>query len=147
MYVHGVGLLLVAYATFMLWRPRIVVRRQHPLFDATAGLLGGITGGAVAFPGAFVTIWCGLKGWTKERQRALYQPFILTTQVAALLLLMLAHPVAGERLSVGVESLLFMPPMLLGTSLGLTLFRRLSDGHFGVIVNVLLIASGLSLLF
>jgi uncharacterized protein len=147
MYVHGVGLLLVAYATFMLWRPRIVVRRQHPLFDATAGLLGGITGGAVAFPGAFVTIWCGLKGWTKERQRALYQPFILITQVAALLLLMLAHPVAGERLSVGVESLLFMPPMLLGTSLGLTLFRRLSDGHFGVIVNVLLIASGLSLLF
>ena len=70
-YVHGVGLLLVAYASFMLLRPRIVVRRQHPLFDATAGLLGGITGGAVAFPGAFVTIWCGLKGWTKERQRAL----------------------------------------------------------------------------
>jgi uncharacterized membrane protein YfcA len=147
MYVHGVGLLLVAYATFMLWRPRIVVRRQHPLFDATAGLLGGITGGAVAFPGAFVTIWCGLKGWTKERQRALYQPFILLTQVAALLLIVLAHPATGERLSVGVESLLFMPPMLLGTSLGLTLFRRLSDGHFGMIVNLMLIASGLSLLF
>jgi hypothetical protein len=35
---------------------------------------------------------------------------------------------AGPRLgAVCVESLLFMPPMLLGTSLGLTLFRRLSD--------------------
>lgn len=146
-YVHGVGFLLVAYASFMLLRPRIVVRRQHPLFDASAGFLGGITGGAAAFPGAFVTIWCGLKGWTKERQRALYQPFILITQVAALLLLVLAHPATGERLSVGLESLVFMPPMLLGTSIGLTLFRRLSDGRFGVIVNVLLIASGLSLLF
>ena len=40
-----------------------------------------------------------------------------------------------------------MPPVLLGTSLGLTLFRRLSDGHFKMIVNLLLIASGLSLLF
>jgi hypothetical protein len=37
--------------------------------------------------------------------------------------------------------------VLLGTSIGLTLFRRLADGHFGMIVNVLLIASGLSLLF
>jgi hypothetical protein len=58
---------------------------------------------AVAFPGAFVTIWCGLKGWSKERQRALYQPFILLTQVAALLLIVLAHPATGDRLSVSVE--------------------------------------------
>jgi uncharacterized protein len=71
LYVYGVGLLLVAYACFMLLRPGVVVWRQHPLLDATAGLLGGITGSAVAFPGAFVTIWCALKGWTKERQRAL----------------------------------------------------------------------------
>jgi uncharacterized protein len=147
LYSHGVGLLLVAYASFMLFRPKIAVRRQHPLFDASAGFLGGITGGAAAFPGAFVTIWCGLKGWTKERQRALYQPFILITQVAALLLLVLVHPATSERVSIGLESLVFTPPMLLGTSIGLTLFRRLSDGHFGVIVNVLLIGSGLSLLF
>ena len=147
LYVHGVGLLLVAYAGFMLLRPRITVRRQHPLLDAAAGLLGGITGGAAAFPGAFVTIWCGLKGWSKERQRALYQPFILLTQVAALLLIVVTHPATGEGLAITIDSLVFMPPMLLGTSLGLTLFRRLSDGHFGVVVNLLLIASGLSLLF
>ena len=147
LYVHGVGFLLVAYACFMLFRPKIVVRRQHLLCDVAAGLLGGITGGAAAFPGAFVTIWCGLKGWTKERQRALYQPFILVTQIAALALIVVAHPATGERLSVSLQSLVFMPPMLLGTSLGLALFRHLSDGHFSMIVNLLLIASGLSLLF
>ena len=145
-YVHGVGLLLVVYAGLMLFRPTIVVPRQHPLFDAAAGLLGGITGGAVAFPGAFVTIWCGLKGWTKERQRALYQPFILITQVAGLLLLVLVHPATGERLSISIESLVFLPPMLLGTSLGLALYRHLSDRHFAKVVYVLLILSGLSLL-
>ena len=145
LYVHGVGLLLVAYASFMLLRPKIVVRRQHLLLDAAAGFLGGITGGAAAFPGAFVTIWCGLKGWSKERQRALYQPFILLAQIAALLLIVAIHPTTGEGLSVTVESLVFMPPMLLGTSLGLALFRH-RDGHFRTVVNLLLIGSGLSLL-
>jgi len=140
------AVLLIVYAGFMLLRPSIVVSRQHPFFDAAAGLLGGITGGAVAFPGAFVTIWCGLKDWTKERQRALYQPFILITQIAALLLLVLVHPATGERLSISIESLVFLPSMLLGTSLGLTLFKHLSDRHFAKVVNVLLIMSGLSLL-
>ena len=33
---------------------------------------------------AFVTIWCGFKGWTKERQRGIYQPFILIVQLVAI---------------------------------------------------------------
>ncbi len=37
-----------------------------------------ITGGLAGFPGAFVTIWCGLKGWDKAHQRGVYQPFILS---------------------------------------------------------------------
>ena len=40
----------------MIFRRPIVVRRQHALFDAVAGFLGGVTGGAAAFLGAFVTI-------------------------------------------------------------------------------------------
>ena len=63
------------------------MRRQHALFDGVAGFLGGVTGGAAAFPGAFVTIWCGFKGFSKERQRGIYQPFILIVQVAAVAVL------------------------------------------------------------
>ena len=87
LYVHVIGGLLVLYATFMIFRRPVVVQRQHALWDGLAGFLGGVTGGAVAFPGAFVTIWCGFKGWTKERQRGVYQPFILIVQLAALVLL------------------------------------------------------------
>jgi hypothetical protein len=45
-----------------------------------AGALSGFVarnGGLAEFPGAFVTIWCGLNGWDKARQRGVYQPFIL----------------------------------------------------------------------
>jgi uncharacterized membrane protein YfcA len=84
LYVHIIGALLVLYAAFMIFRRPLVVRRQHALFDGMAGFLGGITGGAAAFPGAFVTIWCGFKGLSKERQRGIYQPFILIVQLAAL---------------------------------------------------------------
>ena len=40
LYVHAVGGLLVLYATFMLFRPPVVVRRQHVLWDGLAGFLG-----------------------------------------------------------------------------------------------------------
>lgn len=145
-YAHGVGLLLVSYAGFMLLRPATVVPWRHPGFDALAGFLGGITGGAAAFPGAFVTIWCGLKGWTKDRQRAVYQPFILITQVAGFLLLLMVHPASGQRLSIGLESVASLPAMLLGTTAGLALYRRLGDRPFATAVNLLLFLSGLSLL-
>jgi uncharacterized membrane protein YfcA len=91
LYVHIIGALLVLYAAFMIFRRPFVVRRQHALFDGMAGFLGGVTGGAAAFPGAFVTIWCGFKGLSKERQRGIYQPFILIVQLAALAILALSN--------------------------------------------------------
>ncbi len=98
LYVHIIGALLVLYAAFMIFRRPLVVRRQHALFDGMAGFLGGVTGGAAAFPGAFVTIWCGFKGLSKERQRGLYQPFILIVQLAALAVLALSIQLRGNRL-------------------------------------------------
>lgn len=47
-------------------------------------MLGGITGGAIAFPGVAPTIWCGLRGLPKDVQRGVVQPFILAIQVATL---------------------------------------------------------------
>src|SRR5260370_41751711 len=97
LYFHIIGALLVLYAAFMIFRRPIVLRRQHALFDGLAGFLGGVTGGAAAFPGAFVTIWCGFKGLSKERQRGIYQPFILIVQLAALAVLALSSLGARGR--------------------------------------------------
>jgi uncharacterized membrane protein YfcA len=61
-YRNVIGGLLIAYGARVLLRWPTRPFRTGPLADACAGFLGGITGGLAGFPGAFVTIWCGLKG-------------------------------------------------------------------------------------
>jgi uncharacterized membrane protein YfcA len=142
-YTHALGVLLVVYGCYMLVRKPLVIRRQKMAFDILAGVLGGITGGATGFPGAFVTIWCGFKGWSKERQRAMFQPFILIMQVAALATISLLRHSSGK---VGFEpaDLFCIPAALLGTAVGMALYKRLSDNHFARAVNLLMIVSGIS---
>jgi uncharacterized membrane protein YfcA len=145
-YLPIIGSLLVVYATFMLFRRPIVLHRQHALWDVAVGFLGGITGGAAAFPGAFVTIWCSFKGWNKERQRSLYQPFILIVQLAGLGLLT-ATSLAGPGRHFQFDGFEYVPATLLGTYCGLACFKWLNDRQFALSVNVLLAVSGLSFLF
>jgi uncharacterized membrane protein YfcA len=145
-YVHIVGGLLVLYASLMIFRRPMVVRRQHALFDAIAGFLGGITGGAAAFPGAFVTIWCSFKGWTKERQRGVYQPFILIVQLLAIAVMAGASQASLAHPSFNFCGIFYLPAMLLGSSCGLACFKWLNDRQFALAVNALLIVSGVSFL-
>jgi uncharacterized membrane protein YfcA len=144
-YTRGMGTLLVLYAAYMLFRRPILWRRQRPLLDGLSGFVGGITGGAAAFPGAFVTIWCGMKGWDKERQRALYQPFILVMQIVAIAMLTLLRPRGAIAPSLVLSSMVYLPAMLCGTMLGMTYFKRLNERQFFIAVNMLLIISGVSL--
>ena len=89
---EAVGTLLTAYAAYALLKRPVTIRSGGNLVDACVGFLGGITGGLAGFPGATVTIWCGMRGWDKRRQRGLYQPFILIMQVLALLLIQIMRP-------------------------------------------------------
>ena len=143
-YIPGLGVFLLVYGAYMLVRKPMIIRRQHAALDFAMGLLGGVTGGAAGFPGAAVTIWCGMKGWDKARQRAVFQPFILIMQVVALLAITLARHAGAAGVGIGIGNLLFIPPSLLGTALGLALYRRMSDNQFARVVNLLLVASGLS---
>ena len=84
-----------------------------------------------------------MKGWDKARQRAVFQPFILIMQIIALAVISLWHRTnAGVGFDPG--NLLFVPISLLGTSLGLVLYGRLSDRQFARAVNILLMVSGVS---
>lgn len=145
LYTTAIGALIVGYAVFMIFRRPVVVRRQHPLWDGVAGFLGGVTGGAAAFPGSFVTVWCGFKGWSKERQRGVYQPFILIVQVAGIALMALPG-IAGAHRAFDFSGVLYLPAMLLGASCGMICFKWLNDRQFALAVNLLLIASGASFL-
>lgn len=42
--------------------------------DALAGLFGGVLGGATGLAGIVVMIWSGLREWSKDEQRAVFQP-------------------------------------------------------------------------
>ena len=145
-YAAGFGALLVVYVTWRLFHPRLTVPPRSPLWDGLVGVAGGFTGGAAAFPGAAVTVWCGLKGWGKNRQRALYQPFILIMQIAALLAIALSQPAAPHAMALLATDWLFVPASLLGTWCGMTLFRMLNDRQFANVVNALLLGSGLGLI-
>jgi len=142
-YIHALGVFLILYGGYMLFR-RPFVLRQHIACDIAAGFLGGITGGVMGFPGASVTIWCGTKGWDKNRQRAVFQPFILILQIVALVLICVAR--SGHHITYDPFSFVYIPAGLTGTALGLAFYRKLSDKQFSRAVNMLLIVSGLGFL-
>jgi uncharacterized membrane protein YfcA len=143
-YTRTMGAVLVLYSVYMIIRRPIVVQRQSWLRDAAVGFLGGITGGAAAFPGAPVTIWCGMKGLDRDRQRAIYQPFILIMQLLALPTI---QAIQNETWggAKGLADWIYLPAALLGATCGLACYRRLNDRQFFIAVNILLIVAGGSL--
>jgi uncharacterized protein len=141
-----IGGLLIAYGGYLLLRRPARSLRTGAVSDACAGFLGGVTGGLAGFPGASVTIWCGLKGWDKARQRGVYQPFILCMQPVTLLAIWLMRPAAANTMQLEWKTLAFVPAALLGAWLGLRIFRHLSDGQFRLAVNALLVLSGIGLM-
>jgi uncharacterized membrane protein YfcA len=143
MYLTGLGLMLLAYGTVMLFRKPRIIGPCPVAYDVACGFLGGITGGSAGFPSSSIMIWCGMKGWDKTRQRAVVQPFILILQLVALPAICLLTRTGGGA-GYDITTLLFIPASLFGTAIGLAVFRRLSDSQFGKVTNVMLIISGLS---
>jgi uncharacterized membrane protein YfcA len=141
------GGLLIAYGTWLLLRRPTRTLQAGPVADLCVGFLGGLTGGLAGFPGASVTIWCGLKGWDKARQRGVYQPFILCMQPVSLLAIQLMQPESSTMARLDWQTLAFVPAALAGAWLGLRIFKRLSDRQFELAVNLLLVLSGISLVF
>ena len=145
-YRNVIGGLLIIYGSYLLLRWPVRAFRLGPLSDACAGFLGGITGGLAGFPGAFVTIWCSMKGWDKARQRGVYQPFILGMQPVTLIAIYLMRPSSPAQVQLDWKALAFVPAALLGAWFGLRIFKRLSDRQFELVVNTLLILSGVGLI-
>lgn len=146
-YAKVMGGFLIVYGVYMILRRPVTLRFTSAAADCAAGVLGGITGGFAGFPGAFVTIWCGFKGWTKNQQRGVYQPFILIMQVLALTLILAFKPANSVGNGIDLATLSYMPAAVLGTWCGITIFRRLTEAQFARSVNLLLIVSGFGLIF
>jgi uncharacterized protein len=143
-YMRLIGVFLIVYGAYMLLRKPASTIYISRAADHAVGFLGGVTGGLAGFPGAFVTIWCGWKGWSKDRQRGVYQPFILIMQVFALGLITFTR--SSHAHGIDISALMYVPGAVLGTWCGIAIFRRLTDRQFAGMVNLLLIVSGAGLL-
>ena len=139
----GVGVLLVVYSLYALFRPSIPpVKAAGAAADAGAGFLNGVLGGITGLAGILVTIWCGLRGWPKDVQRTVFQPVAVATFLMSALWIGASDAIAPDTIKL---LLIGLPALLAGTWLGLKLFGRLDEAAFRKVVLVLLLASGVVL--
>jgi len=138
-----IGTFLVIYSSLMLSLPRLPgVTWGGIAADGVVGLGGGILGGLAGLSGPLPTVWCGLRGWTKDQQRATFQIFNL----AVLFTVLAAYGISGFLTAdIGLLSLLCVPCVILGAGLGARLYLHFTDRQFRLIVLWLLMLSGITL--
>jgi uncharacterized membrane protein YfcA len=145
-FAGGLGLFLIVYSVLVLLKPdslRIKLSGWRPA--VAVGAAGGIIGGFSAFPGSMPVVYLGLRGVSKAETRGITQPYILALQLISLGILALTHS-AIFNAQFWLLWALTLPAVLLGSSTGVALYRRMSDVNFRRAVLILLIVSGVSLL-
>ena len=134
----------------VVWCPSMLLARHIPritaggrVADAVAGALGGVMGPLGGATGAMPTLWCTLRGFEKDAQRAIIQNFNLA---------MLAVTMAVQ-LSIGLVTrdmlplfAIVAPALLLPAMLGTRVYVGISEAAFRSVVLGLLTASGVALL-
>lgn len=138
----AVGLLIVAYGCYGLARPAIGVVRSNAALDAAAGAVNGVLAGSAGIIGIVITLWCQLRGWTKDVQRTVFQPVMLCTSVLSTVSLATAGGASWETAKLFA---LGVPVTFAGTWLGLHFYGKVSEPAFRRVVLVLLLLSGTSL--
>ena len=139
----GVGILLVVYSIYSLARPAIKLAHEGVAAEVGVGFLNGLLAGLTGLVGIVVVIWCQLRNWPKDVQRAIFQPVLLATILTSTVSLSAAGAVTAETMKL---YLLGLPCMLAGTWVGLKLYGKLNDAAFRKIILLLLLVSGLSLI-
>ena len=138
----GVGVLLIVYSIYSLARPAIKLTHEGVPTEVGVGFLNGLLAGMTGLVGIVVVIWCQLRNWPKDVQRAIFQPVLLATILTSTASLSIAGAVTTETAKL---YLLGLPSMLTGTWVGLRLYGRLNDAVFRKIILILLLVSGVSL--
>jgi uncharacterized protein len=137
---------LVVGIILLVWCPTMLLLRDLPRVtgggrwaDAGAGWVGGVMGGLGGLTGPAPTLWCALRGWERDTQRAVFQVFNLVMQCVTLVAYIVTGTVGGRSLWAFA---IVAPAMLVPTLIGARLYRRFSDAGFRRLILVLLTASG-----
>ncbi|MDB5956810.1 sulfite exporter TauE/SafE family protein [Ramlibacter sp.] len=139
--VLGVMLMIVCPLMFFASRlPRVAGSRAG---DALAGVAGGVMGGLGGFTGVVPTLWCTMRGFDRDRQRAIIQNFNLALQVVTFASYIGSGIIEARMLPL----LAIVPPaVVIPVLLGARVYLGISDTGFRKLVLGLLAASGIALL-
>jgi len=139
----GVGVLLIVYGIYGLLQPSFKPVTAAATADGGVGFLNGMLCGLTGLPGFIITVWCQLRGWTKDVQRAVFQPVMLGAIVVTALSLSFTGAITTETAKLYV---LGLPALLAGLWVGFKLYGKLDDAAFRKLVLILLLLSGLALI-
>ncbi len=140
----GIGVLLILFGLCNLTRPKLPdMKNAGTAADVSVGILNGVLGGSTGLAGILPMIWSGLRGWTRDEQRAVFQP----TGVATFLMSILVFGGVGFVTPDTIRLfLLGLPVLIAGTLLGWACYGKLDEASFRRIVLFLLMISGAMLL-
>jgi uncharacterized membrane protein YfcA len=134
----------------VLWCPAMLVAADLPkvttggkLADAFVGGIGGVMGGLGGFTGTIPALWCTLRRFAKDEQRAIIQNFNLAALSVTMAVYVGRGIVTREMLPMFA---IVAPAMLVPTLLGARLYIGISEATFRKVVLGLLTASGVALL-
>lgn len=139
-----IGAVLAVWCPLMLFSGRIPhIRRGGRVADAAAGAGGGVMSALGGAAGVVPTLWCTLRGFDKDLQRALIQNFNLATLALTMLAYLAGGFVTAEH---GWRMLWVAPALVIPALLGARLYDRIGQAGFRRIVLSLLTASGIAML-
>lgn len=139
----ALGSFLILFGLYALLAPRLPRVGGGKFWDGVIGFVGGVMGGVGGYSGIAPTIWTQLRHWPKATARAIYQPFILATQMTTLMLIGFVAFSPTDAILL----LIALPPLLAGAYVGWTIYGRLDERRFKQLIAALLIASGTTLVF
>ncbi len=141
----GIGVFLVAYTSYVLMRrAQMMIAWGGSGADCVVGLAGGILGGIAGLSGVLPAVWTDVRGWSKEHRRGVLQIF----NIAILSLALVSHAVSGLLTrEVAVAAIAALPGTIVGVRLGGIIYRRIADRNYSRVIMVLLLISGLILIW
>ena len=138
---RAIGVMLVGVVA-LEFAGRLPRSRGAHAWGVGAGLLSGLTGGAVGLPGPPALAYAMTQSWSSRTFKANLQAFFIVNQSAILLGYWVAGLITADVLRLtGV----YMVPALVGTVVGMRLFDRVDPVRFRQIVFLLLLISGVVL--
>jgi uncharacterized membrane protein YfcA len=137
-----IGAALILFSLYSFAQPTLPAIKGGHLADSIVGLMSGLFSGSTGLAGIPVIVWANLRRWSKDEQRAVFQPGVVAVFVMTLAWF------GGTRVITAATFRLFwigLPAVLLGSWLGLKLYGKLNERTFRLVVLVLLLMSGVTL--